>query len=148
MCIRDRIISGLRETFRKRYVVERTMKAEIRPEEQSWKVESCREKAGFSLPVLATLDQSLYIRTAKVGEVMVLRQMWANFVFFGQVVLPLLPWGGDSRLPVLMFQYLETGLDSTNLDPSVRFCLCLFLFFFIVLFLPYTPVFSPELCLL
>ena len=32
-----------RETFTKRYVVERTSKAEIRPEEQSEKAESCRE---------------------------------------------------------------------------------------------------------
>ena len=40
---RQRIISGLKETFIKRYVVERTNKAEIRPEEQSEKAESCRE---------------------------------------------------------------------------------------------------------
>ena len=38
-----RIISGLKETFIKRYIVERTNKAEIRTEEQSEKVESCRE---------------------------------------------------------------------------------------------------------
>ena len=38
-----RIISALRETFIKRYIVERTNKAEIRPEEQSEKAESCRE---------------------------------------------------------------------------------------------------------
>ena len=31
----------LRETFIKRYIVERTNKAEIRPEEQSEKAESC-----------------------------------------------------------------------------------------------------------
>ena len=37
------ILSGLRETFTKRYVVERANKAEIRPEEQSEKVETCRE---------------------------------------------------------------------------------------------------------
>ena len=37
------IISGLKETFIKRYKVERTNKAEIRPEEQSQKTESCRE---------------------------------------------------------------------------------------------------------
>ena len=30
----QRIISGLKETFIKRYIVERTNKAEIRPEEQ------------------------------------------------------------------------------------------------------------------
>ena len=37
------IISGLRETFIKRYIVRRTRKAEIRPEKQSAKAESCRE---------------------------------------------------------------------------------------------------------
>ena len=37
------IISGLKETFIKRYIVERTNKAEIRPEEQSQKTESCLE---------------------------------------------------------------------------------------------------------
>ena len=34
---------GLRETFIKRYIVERTNKAELRPGEQSEKAESCRE---------------------------------------------------------------------------------------------------------
>ena len=37
------IISGLKEIFIKRYKVERTNKAELRPEEQSQKTESCRE---------------------------------------------------------------------------------------------------------
>ena len=37
------IISGLKETFIKRYKVERTSKAEIRPEEQSQKTENCRK---------------------------------------------------------------------------------------------------------
>ena len=37
------IISGLRETFIRRYIVERTNKAEMRPEEQSEKAESFRE---------------------------------------------------------------------------------------------------------
>ena len=39
----QRIISGLRKTFIKRYMIERTNKTEIRREEQSVKVESCRE---------------------------------------------------------------------------------------------------------
>ena len=39
----QRITSGLKETLLKRYIVERTNKAEIRPEEQSEKAESCRE---------------------------------------------------------------------------------------------------------
>ena len=38
-----RIISGLKDIFIKRYIVERTNKAEMRPEEQSEKVDSCRE---------------------------------------------------------------------------------------------------------
>ena len=42
----QRIISGLKETFIKRYIVERTNKAEIRPEEQSEKAESCQENLG------------------------------------------------------------------------------------------------------
>ena len=37
------IISGQTEAFIERYILERTSKAEIRPEEQSEKVESCRE---------------------------------------------------------------------------------------------------------
>ena len=36
-------MSGLKETFLKRYIVERTSKAEIRPEEPNEKAESCRE---------------------------------------------------------------------------------------------------------
>ena len=39
----QRIISGLRETFIKRYIVERTNTAELRPEKESGKAESCRE---------------------------------------------------------------------------------------------------------
>ena len=35
-------ISGLKETFIKTYIVERTSKAEIRPEEQSEEMESCQ----------------------------------------------------------------------------------------------------------
>ena len=38
-----KIISGLKETFIKRCIVERANKSEIRPEEQSDKTESCRE---------------------------------------------------------------------------------------------------------
>ena len=37
------IILGLKETFIRRYVVETTSRAEIRPEEQSEKTESCPE---------------------------------------------------------------------------------------------------------
>ena len=38
-----KILPGLKETFIQIYVVERTRKREIRPEEQSEKTESCRE---------------------------------------------------------------------------------------------------------
>ena len=52
----QRITSGFKETFIKRYVVERTSKAEIRPEEQSEKEESCR---GTSvIPPLSSLLSS------------------------------------------------------------------------------------------
>ena len=37
------ITSGLKETFMKKHIVERTNKTEIRPEEQSEKTESCWE---------------------------------------------------------------------------------------------------------
>ena len=37
------LLSGLRETFLKSYIVEWTNKAEIRPEEESEKAESCWE---------------------------------------------------------------------------------------------------------
>ena len=36
-------VRAKREIFIKRYIVERTNKAEMRPEEQSEKAESCRE---------------------------------------------------------------------------------------------------------
>ena len=39
----QRIISGLKETFIKSYIVKRTNKSEVKPEEQSQKVESCWE---------------------------------------------------------------------------------------------------------
>ena len=39
----QRIILGLKETFIKSYIVERTNMAVVRPEEQSEKMESCRE---------------------------------------------------------------------------------------------------------
>ena len=38
----QRIISGLKETFIKTYMVERTDQAEIRPEEQSEEAKICR----------------------------------------------------------------------------------------------------------
>ena len=41
----QRILSGLKETFIKKYIVERTNKADMRLEEQREKAESCRENS-------------------------------------------------------------------------------------------------------
>ena len=49
----QRIISGLRETFIKRYIVERTNKADIRPEE---------------LPIRQKEDQKNRVRKRRVVE--------------------------------------------------------------------------------
>ena len=50
------IISGLKETFIKRHKVERTNKAEIRPEEQSEKVESCQENLWNERAIKTEID--------------------------------------------------------------------------------------------
>ena len=42
-----RIISGLKETFIKRYIVERTNKAEIRPREESERLQSWTFHTGY-----------------------------------------------------------------------------------------------------
>ena len=44
-----RFMSGLGETFIKRYIAERINKAEIRPKEKSEKVESCRENSSSEI---------------------------------------------------------------------------------------------------
>ena len=41
----QRIATGLKETFIKRYVAERASEAEIRPEEETERAESCRENS-------------------------------------------------------------------------------------------------------
>ena len=53
----QRIASGLRETFMKRIIVERTNKAEIRPEEQSEKAKSCRENLWNGIELKGPLRQ-------------------------------------------------------------------------------------------
>ena len=45
----QRIISVMRETFIKRYIIERTNKVEIRLKEQSEKARSCRENLGTEI---------------------------------------------------------------------------------------------------
>ena len=56
-------MSGLRETFIKRYIVERTNKAEIKPEEQSAEAESCREKLRNENTVERTIKTETDTRT-------------------------------------------------------------------------------------
>ena len=50
----QRIISGLRETFIERSIIDRTNKAEIRPVEQSEGAESCRENVGNEIQLNRT----------------------------------------------------------------------------------------------
>ena len=51
------ITSGLKETFIKRHIVERTNKAELRPEGQSEKTDSCREKLSNEVQLKGLLRQ-------------------------------------------------------------------------------------------
>ena len=44
----------MRETFVKRYIVERTNKAKMRPEEQSEKEESCLENLWYEIQAIKT----------------------------------------------------------------------------------------------
>ena len=52
------MISGLKETFIKRYKVKRTNKAEIRPEEQSEKTESSRENLWNEMQLKGPKDRT------------------------------------------------------------------------------------------
>ena len=61
------IISGLKETFIKRYIVERTNKAEIRPEELSEKTESCRENSCDEITVERVIKTETDTRTELKG---------------------------------------------------------------------------------
>ena len=56
----QRIISGLRETFVGRYVVERTNKAEIRPEEKSETAEICWENLWNEIQLKDLKDRNRY----------------------------------------------------------------------------------------
>ena len=51
------IISVLKKTVIKRYIVERTNKADIRPEEHSQKTESCRENLWNEIQLKGSLRQ-------------------------------------------------------------------------------------------
>ena len=53
------IMSGLKETFIKRRIVERTNKAERRPEEQSEKAESCRDNLWNEIQLIGPWTQKL-----------------------------------------------------------------------------------------
>ena len=52
-------MKGLRETFIKRCMVGRTSKAEIRPEEQSEKAESCQENSWNKIQLKGPKRQKL-----------------------------------------------------------------------------------------
>ena len=64
---------GLKETFIKRHIVEKANKAEIRPEEQSEKMESCRENSWNGIQLKGTKrqleiqEQNRKERTSLVG---------------------------------------------------------------------------------
>ena len=47
--VNHKIISGLKETFIKRHIVERTSKSKMRPEERSGKTESCRKNVWIEI---------------------------------------------------------------------------------------------------
>ena len=59
----QRIISRQKETFIKRYIVERTDKAEIRLEEQCEKAESCRENLWNEIQLKEPQGQKQTTRT-------------------------------------------------------------------------------------
>ena len=59
----QRITSGLRETFIKRYVVERTNKTEIKREEQSEKAESCWENLWNEMQLKGAIKTETDTRT-------------------------------------------------------------------------------------
>ena len=59
----QKIISGLRKSFIKRNIVERTSKAEIRLEEQSEKAESCRENSWNEIRLKGAIKTETDTRT-------------------------------------------------------------------------------------
>ena len=58
-----RIITGLKETFIKKYLVERTHKAETRPEEKGEKTESCRENLWNEIQLKRAIKTEIDTRT-------------------------------------------------------------------------------------
>ena len=59
--------AGLKETFIKRYIVERTNKAEIRPEEKSEKAESYRENLWNEIQLKGRLSGLIMLYRHSVG---------------------------------------------------------------------------------
>ena len=59
------MISGLKKTFIKRYVVERTNKAEIRPEERGEKAESSRENLWTEIQLKGHKDRNTHKNKTK-----------------------------------------------------------------------------------
>ena len=60
-------MSGLKETFIKRYIVERINKGEISPEEQSEKTESCRETLWNEIQLKGHKDRNRHKNRIKWG---------------------------------------------------------------------------------
>ena len=77
----QRIISGLRETFIeiyiKRYIVERTNKADIRLEEPSEKAESCRENLWSEIQLKGPYRQT---QTQEQNK-----KVWANSLITSKI---------------------------------------------------------------
>ena len=65
----QRLISGLKEIFIKRYIVERTNKVEIRPGEQSEKAKSCWENLWKEIQLKGHKDRNRHKnRIKRVGK--------------------------------------------------------------------------------
>ena len=60
--------SGLKETFIKRYIAERTNNAEIRPEEQSEETESCQENLWNEIQLKGHEDRNRHKRIKRSGK--------------------------------------------------------------------------------
>ena len=64
----QRIISGLKETFTKRYIAEMTNKAEMRPVEPNEKAESCRDNSWNEIQLKGPYDRNRHENRIKRSE--------------------------------------------------------------------------------
>ena len=113
-------MSALKVTFIKRYIVERTNKAEIRPEEQTEKAESCQGKFSNEIQLIKIERCSFHFSMKAKGlcffVVVVL------FLFFNEICFPICQYAGEFCFD-LFFSYKWTNRKS---DFIILF---LFLFF-------------------